>query len=249
MAAKKKTRNAGVFGAQARSVELLWGTSERSGRGPKPALTLRGVVRAGIEIADREGLAAVSMQRVASALGVTPMALYRYVPGKAELVDLMVDAAIAPPPEAEGNWRAQMEAWAHALFAQFERHPWALEATRRLRHMGPNELAWLESGLAILAETGLRGAELVDAFLTVNAHVRGFAQFAVRAPDRPVSVGLDEWSAGLKTLLGSHAASYPAISAAIAAGGFEPGTEGEEAFGLARVLDGIAAYVAKQKRS
>ncbi|NYI07720.1 TetR/AcrR family transcriptional regulator [Allostreptomyces psammosilenae] len=80
---------------------LLWGPRVRPARGPKPTLDLDRIARAGIEIADAEGLAELSMQRVAAQLGVTKMALYRYVPGKAELIALMVDAAIGPYPEPE----------------------------------------------------------------------------------------------------------------------------------------------------
>src|SRR5689334_22149881 len=83
-------------GERARTADLLWGPRERPSRGPKPGLTRDGIVRAAIGVADAEGLAAVSMQRVAAEVGFTTMALYRYVPGKNELVALMVDSAVGP---------------------------------------------------------------------------------------------------------------------------------------------------------
>src|SRR4051812_40613538 len=77
------------------SMQLLWGTREAPTRGPKPGLDLGRIVTAAIEVADGSGLAALSMRKVAEQLGVGTMSLYRYVPGKAELLDLMLDAAYA----------------------------------------------------------------------------------------------------------------------------------------------------------
>ena len=78
-------------GDVSRSLELLWGLGERPSRGPKPGLTLDRIVTAAVAVADAEGLGALSMRRVATDLGVGTMSLYRYVPGKAELLDLMLD--------------------------------------------------------------------------------------------------------------------------------------------------------------
>ena len=66
--------------------DFFWAPRPRPTRGPKPALTLGQIADAAIAVADAEGLAAVSMQRVAADLGYTKMSLYRYLPGKAELV-------------------------------------------------------------------------------------------------------------------------------------------------------------------
>ncbi|HEY6666407.1 MAG TPA: helix-turn-helix domain-containing protein, partial [Propionibacteriaceae bacterium] len=75
-----------------RVVELLWApTQQPPGRGPKPRLSLADVVAAGVAIADEEGLTALSMRKVASRLGVGAMSLYTYVPGRSELIELMID--------------------------------------------------------------------------------------------------------------------------------------------------------------
>src|SRR3984957_4776793 len=81
------------------ALDLLWGTRDRPRRGPRPSLSLDRIVAAAISLADEEGLANLSMQRLAERLGCAKMALYRYVPGKSELVALMVDAALGDPPE------------------------------------------------------------------------------------------------------------------------------------------------------
>ena len=79
-------------------LQLLWGLQERPRRGPKPGLSLERIVDAAIGLADAGGLAAVSMARVAAELGFTTMSLYRYVPTKDDLLELMVDAASGLPP-------------------------------------------------------------------------------------------------------------------------------------------------------
>src|SRR5580693_8990221 len=90
------------------ALDLLWGTAQRPRRGPRPSLSLEQIVTEAIALADAEGLANLSMQHVAERLGCAKMALYRYVPGKTELVALMVDAGLGDPPEVPGgaSWEA-----------------------------------------------------------------------------------------------------------------------------------------------
>src|SRR5690606_41224667 len=101
-------------------IARLWGRSAPPRRGPKPALSVERIVRAAVDLADAEGLAAVSMARVAESLGDSSMALYRYVEGKDELLVLIADAgAEAPtlPPLPERAWRAGPAASARAAAA------------------------------------------------------------------------------------------------------------------------------------
>lgn len=105
---------------------LLWRAEPGPRRGPKPSLTRAEVVRAAIAAADADGLEALAMQRVAERLGVATMALYRYVPGKHELISLMLDAAVGAPPEPPSGspsgsppeppsgspWREALAGWA-----------------------------------------------------------------------------------------------------------------------------------------
>ncbi|MET0339792.1 MAG: helix-turn-helix domain-containing protein, partial [Polyangiales bacterium] len=148
-----------------RLTAMLWERATPPRRGPRRTLTLDAIGRIGITIADAEGLGGVTMQRVAAGLGVTKMALYRYVPGKAELVALMIDIGVGPPPRRRARpqrWRSATVAWARALFAIFSQHPWAFGATVGPRVLGPNELGWLEHAVAVLDDTPLRGAEKLD---------------------------------------------------------------------------------------
>ena len=155
--------------------ELLWGRQPAPSRGPKPAITLTGIAEAAIRIADAEGLDAVSMQRIAGELPVTKMALYRYVPGKTELLAVMSDLAMGAPPERPGlAWRAALQTWAMDLYAGFTRHPWLLQSTIGRRLLGPNELAWMEQGLT---------SDLTDVFLaslTGRSDPQGLASIRMR---------------------------------------------------------------------
>src|SRR3954469_24858588 len=98
----------GGSGDHQSAVELLWGQRPQPRRGPRPALSLEAIARAGIEIADADGITAVAMERGPEALGFTKMSLYRYVPGKVELGALMTDTALGEPVRLDsvaGGWR------------------------------------------------------------------------------------------------------------------------------------------------
>jgi AcrR family transcriptional regulator len=226
---------------KASSVELLWGQRERPSRGPKPGLSLDGIVRAAIAIADADGLEAVSMQRVANEFGFTTMSLYRYVPGKAELIDLMIDTAVGPPPDLSaisGGWRPKLAEWARLTWRFFLEHQWFLGAAMH-GMMGPNQLGWLEEAVAALSGNGLVGQELLEAVLVVNGHVHSMAQFAGRSKAED-----EAWTAAITTALTTNSDRFPALTAAIADGAFGPDEEdGGLEFGLARVLDGIEVLI------
>ncbi|MFG1813938.1 TetR/AcrR family transcriptional regulator [Kribbella sp. NPDC049174] len=217
--------------------ELLWGRPQQPGRGPKPAVTLAGIAEAAIRIADAEGLDAVSMQRVADDLPVTKMALYRYVPGKSELIAVMSDLAVGVPPEHDDlPWREALKTWALDLYAAFTKHPWLLQSTIGRRLLGPNELAWMERGIEKLRDTGLNGGEQLDSILVLTSHVRNLAQ-------QTITTGLteDHINQALAEILTTEADRFPSLAAAMqtAAGSQNQGLE----FGLDRILDGLEALI------
>ncbi|MDX3227578.1 TetR/AcrR family transcriptional regulator [Streptomyces sp. ME19-01-6] len=228
----------------AETVRLLWGPHAKPSRGPRPTLDLDRIARAGIEIADSEGLAGVSMQRVAAQLGVTKMALYRYVPGKAELVALMVEAAIGPYPAADAQhdgWRGQLEDWARCLLSVFLRHPWTLDATIGPRVMGPAELGWMERAVSALDGTGLSGAERMDAVVLLVGHVRGITQQARAAG--PAGTPEAELSRVLADLMRAQGERFPALAAALASAEQSGGQDQAWEFGLQRIMDGLAVLI------
>ncbi len=224
--------------------DLLWGAREKAARGPRPALSLDTIVIAAIEIADAEGLGALTMARVAAHLDVTTMALYRHVPGKKELVELMSDRAFGQPPsKGAGTWRDEVERWARALLELYMARPWLLEVITNRTTVGPDWLAWLNGALDALATSGLPSKDRIPAVLLVDSHVRSTAQLRSGAPVTP------EWAQNFGRVLQTvhDDARYTALTRLFMSEGFgEPEPEGPIPFefGLQRVLDGIESYVA-----
>lgn len=231
------------------TVRLLWGPHPKPSRGPKPALSLERITAAGVGIADAEGLGAVSMQRVAGELDFTKMSLYRYVPGKAELVALMVEAAVGEPPHpagvgGSGGWRERLDTWTRRLSTRFLRHPWLVEATIGARTMGPHELAWMEQVLTALDGTGLTGPERMDTAVVLTGHVRNLAQQAHAAgsaagPEAQLLVPLGE-------LMWEHGDRYPALAAVLRTTAESGGEDEALEFGLRCILDGLEALIARR---
>lgn len=224
----------------------LWEPQASPRRGPRPTLTVEAIAEAGIVIADVDGLAAVAMQRVAAALGVTKMALYRYVPGKVELVALMTDLAIGGPPPFDAlpeGWRPRLDAWAREMFARFWAHPWALEATVGARPIGPNELSWMEQAVVALDGAGLDGGEMLDVAATLAGHVRNIAQqgSAVAGGDAEGAMSVSA------ALVRGREDRFPVLTAAIASA-VEHGSQNNAFdFGLARILDGVELLVTRRR--
>ncbi|WP_326653206.1 MULTISPECIES: TetR/AcrR family transcriptional regulator C-terminal domain-containing protein [unclassified Streptomyces] len=234
-----------------RTLELLWGDQSRSARGPKPALTVGRIVECAIEIADTEGFSALSMQRVAGELGFSTMSLYRYLPGKNELVSIMIDAALGEPPvlsDSIGDWRAKLEVWAHCYFMVLNDHPWAVLAATFGRAMGPNELGWLEAAVSALGGTALSGSEKTDAVVAVNGHVRSWVQYAANSPSgHTTDISNEHWGATVADLVRKHSDRYPALLEAMTSGAFDPSDDNGPAFGLRVVLDGIGVRIAERE--
>jgi AcrR family transcriptional regulator len=213
------------------------------------------VVDAAIGLADGEGLAVVSIRRVAQVLGVAPMSLYTYVPGKAELLDLMLDTVYARMPRTEpksDGWRARLAAIADDNRLMYEQHPWVAEVATTRPTLGPGQLAKYEYELRALDGIGLDDVTM-DAALTF---LLGFVQTCARAALDARAARLDsamsdaEWWAANEPLLARvlDGSAYPtAARVGSAAGEVYGGAYSQEhayAFGLQRVLDGLAALVA-----
>ncbi|WP_327110059.1 TetR/AcrR family transcriptional regulator [Nocardia sp. NBC_01730] len=233
------------------AVELLWGTQQRPKRGPKPALSLEGIVAEAITLADAEGLVNLSMQRLAERLGFTKMSLYRYVPGKAELIALMLDTALGVPPElpsvddasTEEAWRGQLGRWCETLYERFHAHPWSLEVSVGVRPFGPNEMAWMESALGALASTGLTNAERLDTIVLLTGHARSLVQ-VVRVIDAEAFE--KQIAAQLADMVAAATERYPTAAAAFAEEGAVVGGEGALKFGIGRILDGLGVLIARR---
>ena len=235
------------------SLLAAWGKRDRPARGPKPGLTLTRIVDAAVRVAAAHGLGAVSMSRVAAELGTAPMSLYRYVGAKDELLELMFDVAVGPPPDVDDRdgWRAGLSRWALAVRAALRRHSWVLHAPLHGPPITPNQIGWLEAALRCLRTTALEEGEKLASVLLVSGLAWRESTLAVdietaQASDNKwVHVALN-YGATLAGLV--DADRHPHVSAMVASGIFEePGDPDYEfAFGLERILDGIEALVASR---
>jgi AcrR family transcriptional regulator len=249
------------------SMELLWGVTppRSSSRGPKPGLSLDAIVETAVAIADEHGIDAVSMRAVGERLGRTPMALYTYVPGKAELVDLMWDRVLGSLPstfDRSGGWRPGLWAWARAYWAFYQQRPWTLQISGARPGLGPNETRNLETAAALLEDAGLAGRDRIRVVWSVARYVHGAARALAetRAATSETGVGEDEWWQARSGMLAEVAPDYgerfPTLTRLAREGSFDvdpPEVSGmsyleTEAldtfeFGLARMLDGVAVLL------
>ncbi|WP_260638535.1 TetR/AcrR family transcriptional regulator [Streptomyces angustmyceticus] len=242
-------------GDPARSLELLWRVpADAPRRGPQQRLDIDTVLAVATGLADADGLEAVTMRRVAQQLKVAPMTLYTYVPGKAELLDLMLDAAYARMPRADTSgrpWRDRLTAVADENKALFEAHPWAAAVSTSRPPLGPGMMAKYEHELTALDGLGLDDVEM-DAALTylltfVQAHARSAAE--ARAARQDSAMDEEQWWAANAPLLEKvlDPRAYPTAARVGTAAGTAHGAayspEHAWEFGLGRVLDGLAALV------
>ncbi len=233
-----------------RAIALAWGIAANPQRGPKSEMSVERIVEAAIEVADADGLAAVSMSAVAARLGFTPMSLYRYVTAKDDLLLLMQEEAVGLPSEASrtaGDWRAQLTALYDGQVARYVRHPWVLDIPITGSPVTPNSAAWMDAGLHALADTPLSHEERLSVMLLVTGLARwtGIVFAGYARTQREADVTAAELTAREDALFRALVTedAYPHLAAAIAAGVFLD--DGDPfRFGVERALDGVAAYIA-----
>ena len=218
-------------------------------------MTVAQVVDAALSLADEEGLGAVTMRAVAQRVGVSAMSVYTYVPGKAELLDLMVDALYARMPRpswGRSRWRRRLTTVAESNRELLSGHPWLTEVAALSRPpLGPGVMAKYEHELAALDGTGLSDVD-TDAALTyllgfVQSHAR--SAHDVRRATTDSAMSDEQWWAANQPILerALDPTAYPRATRIGAAAGEAHGSAWSEAavwtFGLARTLDGLAALI------
>ncbi len=160
----------------------IWRRAEQGTVGRKPEHSRASIVRAAVEIADDQGIEAVSIRKVAAAIGAGAASLYRYVKSHDELIELMLDEisgeyVLDPANSAEG------EAPHRALLALarqgrriMTRHPWSAPLFLSQPPMGPNSLAYLDFALSILQETRLDSSAKLRTVAMLTAVTSAFVQ-------------------------------------------------------------------------
>lgn len=197
------------------------------------------VLRAGVALADREGLDALTMRRLAREVGAGAMTLYHYVASKDDLLDGMVDVVFSEIdlPAADGGWRTAMRQRAAAVREALVRHPWATGLMELRTKPGPASLRHHEAVLDCLREAGFSIENATHAYWLIDSYIYGFAIQEASLP-----FGTPEELAEMAEIVLPRvpAAEYPRLNEAAAASlesGYDYTDEFE--FGLELILDGL----------
>ncbi|MFI7152953.1 TetR/AcrR family transcriptional regulator C-terminal domain-containing protein [Nonomuraea sp. NPDC050022] len=223
------------------------------GRDSARDLARERVVRTAIEIADAEGLPALSMRGVAGRLGVATMSLYRHVGSKDDLVELMIDQVFGEfplPAEPPPGWRARLEVAARVQWAAYRRHPWLTRITSLSRPLpSPSLLKHAEWALAAVDGHGLDPESMMHVHILMYSYVEGIAANFELESQAQAETGLtdDEWmraqDARLTAVVTSGA--YPTFVDVIRrmGGDFDFDLDRLFEFGLRSLLDGLAGII------
>jgi AcrR family transcriptional regulator len=229
---------------------VLWSDERDAAASRRSPLDRARIVRAALRVADAEGLAAVTMRRVASDLRTGAMSLYRHVPGKEALVSFMIDEALgedAPPAKPSGNWRDDLRELASHMWDFIQRHPWYPDAVMERPPITPHGVAGFEYALSILDGTGLALNEQAVIVVTVTNTVLAAARNAAaeaRTRSR-FQVTDDEVVSSLAAFLGEimQSGAYPRFRDVLtSADRLDPKDEMRVSVEL--ILDGAAARIA-----
>lgn len=244
-----------------RAVAVAWGVAEFPQRGPKRELSHEGIVDAATEIADAEGLEAVTMQRVAASFGFTTMALYRYIASKDELHRLMCDAALQAEDLAaipDDDWRVGIRAWAATMAECYRRHPWLLDMRVDADVLiMPNNMAFVDAGLRALQTLPVAALERLAILLSTSLLVRGFIGVQHQLLTNPDGGYRNETMEAVREI--ATGARFPHLAPLVQSGAYfgdaphpaqaervaDAEVEADLGLGLEIYLDGVAARAAR----
>ena len=239
-----------------RTLTLLWrrtlGTPQGR-RGPKQRVSVDEVIQAGIAVADADGLSAFSMRKVADRLGLKLMSIYTYVPGRAELIGLMVDEFTGelPMPAHRGTLRERMTGVAQLMWDEYHRHPWLLQVENTRPWIGPNVSERYEWQLAAIEGAGLTDLEMDQVVTLLAVFTAGAARTSIETRRTAEATGMsdaDWWEINAPLLDRMMPPDRYPISARVGeVAGQEYNALGDPErlfrFGLDRLLDGVEKLV------
>jgi AcrR family transcriptional regulator len=217
---------------------------------PRTRLTRERVLRAAIAHADAVGLEALSMRTLALVLGVAPMALYRHVENRDDLVDGIVDIVFSEIdlPSSGGDWRAAMRRRAISVRDALSRHRWAIGLMESRVKPGPANLRHHDAVIGSLRAGGFDMATVAHAYSLLDGYIYGFA---LTKMNLPFESG-DDVAEMAQTMLEPFPANeYPNLMAFITEHAMKPGYDFADEFeyGLDVILDGLARLVHRRKDS
>jgi AcrR family transcriptional regulator len=159
-------------------------TPRASSAEPRPALTRQRIVNSAIENADAAGLEALTMRGVAGILKVAPMALYRHVANRDDLIDAMIDVVFSEIelPLGGAHWKSALRDRAISLLGVLARHRWAIGLMESRRHPGPANLKHHDAVIGKLRSAGFDMAEVAHAYSILDSYIYGFATTSISIP-------------------------------------------------------------------
>lgn len=207
----------------------------------RTGLTREQVAQAALELADADGLEALSMRALAERLGVGTMTLYGYFRNKEELLDAVVDSAVADADgaELEGDWRQQLREHVMGARRSLLRHPSLVELRVRRPVLRPEALRFSETALGILRGAGFDVREGPAAFRLLFTYTFGFAALS------PAETTEADRRAALAALAVLPPDEYPALTEAREGATRAMGGEDVFEYGLDRILDGLEARLSR----
>lgn len=236
-------------------VSLLWQKLDQAPAKPTRGLTLSRIAEAAIDLADTGGLDAVSMNKVAEALGFTAMSLYRHVKNKDELLLLMLNTVTPVPEELDepsSDWRSGLERWCRAQWAMLLAHGWIAHLPITGPPITPNQLAWTDRGLRALDGTGLAERDKAGIILLISSYLMATARMSIDLGPAATSEAVASYSTLLDELVDPK--RLPALRRAVDADAFDyPAETADEhrrldyAFGLERILDGVGVLISRHR--
>ncbi|MEE6287832.1 TetR/AcrR family transcriptional regulator [Georgenia sp. MJ173] len=237
----------------ARSHQLLWEGLPATTKGPKPTLTLEQIVSAGIEIADTEGIDALSMRRLATTLGMGTMSLYRYIPSKTELLNLMLDHVSGTQLgriDHDGGWRDTLTTAARRGRELYLRHRWLLQVNWARPVLGPGSVAQMEENMSGLTDLPFSDQQTMMVVSLLDAYVTGSVREEILYDNAAVESGMTEdafWNNQLPMLVRAmESGKYPTM-ASLDEDVFSADWAETFELGLRFLLDGIECEVARRR--
>jgi AcrR family transcriptional regulator len=207
---------------------------------PRRRLSRQRVLRAAVAHADAGGLEALTMRQLAEMLQVAPMALYRHIAHKDDLIDAMIEVVFSEIglPSGGADWKTAMRERALSLRDVLARHRWAIGLMESRRHPGPANLRHHDAVIGKLRAAGLDIAMAAHAYSVLDSYIYGFATTKMNLPfDTPAEV-----AAVAKDMLEPFPANqYPNLVEFVTEHAMKPGYDhGDEfEYGLDLILDGL----------
>jgi AcrR family transcriptional regulator len=241
-------------GGLPRVLAIAWGMEVAPSRGPKRELSHEGIVDAAIELADAGGLGAVTMAKVAEALGFTTMSLYRYVSSKDELILLMQDAVLREPevlPVDAEDWRTGLRDCATILRELHAKHPWMLDVPLSLIGvLMPNNMKFADAAHRAMRTLPADLATKQTTLMTLSMFARVFGQLErdLQAAGQDAEMSPPVFAALAEVVTAER---FPTLAPVFWSGSYagdpaEPSGSVVDDFelGLDLLLEGLAAHVA-----